>query len=47
MGKLHRNERISALQRILCDSPGKVFTLGMFADMLGSAQILPSVRILI
>jgi len=38
MEKLHRNERISALQRILCDSPGKVFTLGMFADMLGSAK---------
>jgi len=38
MEKLQRNERISALQRILCDYPGKVFTLGSFADLLGCAK---------
>ncbi len=38
MDKLQRNERISALQRILCDSPGKVFTLGSFAEQLGCAK---------
>ena len=38
MDKLHRNERISVLQRILCESPGKVFTLGYFTDMLNCAK---------
>lgn len=38
MDKLQRTERISALQRILCDSPGKVFTLGTFTELLGCAK---------
>lgn len=38
MEKLQRNERISALQRILCDHPGKAFTLGTFTEMLGCAK---------
>lgn len=38
MDKLHRNERISVLQRILCESPGKVFTLGYFTDMFNCAK---------
>ena len=38
MEKLQRNERISVLQRILCDSPGKAFTLGSFAELLGCAK---------
>ncbi len=38
MEKLQRSERISTLQRILCDSPGKVFTLGTFTQMLGCAK---------
>ncbi len=38
MERLSRNERISALQRMLCDSPSKVFTLGMFSEMLGCAK---------
>lgn len=38
MEKLQRNERISALQRILCDHPGKIFTLGTFTEMLGCAK---------
>lgn len=38
MEKLQRNERISTLQKILCDSPGKVFTLGSFTELLGCAK---------
>ena len=38
MEKLQRNERILTLQRILCDSPGKVFTLGSFTELLGCAK---------
>jgi len=38
MEKLQRNERISILQRIFCDSPGKVFTLGNFTELLGCAK---------
>lgn len=38
MEKLQRNERISVLQRILCDSPGKAFTLGSFTELLGCAK---------
>ena len=38
MEKYQRSERISALQRILYDSPGKIFTLGNFTDMLGCAK---------
>lgn len=38
MEKYQRSERISALQRILYDSPGKVFTLGNFTEMLGCAK---------
>lgn len=38
MEKLQRNERISVLQRILYDSPGKVFTLGGFTEILGCAK---------
>lgn len=36
--KLQRNERISTLQRILCDAPGKVFSLGDFTELLGCAK---------
>ena len=38
MDKLQRNERITALLKALCDSPGKVLNLGGFAEMLGSAK---------
>jgi purine operon repressor len=38
MDKLQRNERITALLKALCDSPGKVFNLGSFAELLGSAK---------
>lgn len=38
MDKLQRNERIAVLVKILSDSPGKVFTLGSFTEMFGSAK---------
>lgn len=38
MDKLNRNERISVLQRVLCESPGRIFTLGYFTDMLNCAK---------
>lgn len=38
MDKIQRNERISALVKILTDSPGKLFTLGYFTEMFGSAK---------
>lgn len=38
MEKLQRNERISVLQRILCESPGKILTLGNFTELLGCAK---------
>jgi purine operon repressor len=38
MDRLNRNERISVLQRILCESPGKIFTLGFFTDMFNCAK---------
>ncbi|NLK86691.1 MAG: pur operon repressor [Clostridiaceae bacterium] len=38
MEKLQRNERVSVLQRILSESPGKVFNLGYFSQLLGCAK---------
>lgn len=38
MDKLPRNERIAMLMKLLSDSPGKIFTLGNFAEMFGSAK---------
>lgn len=38
MEKLQRSERVLTLQRILYDSPGKVFTLGYFTALLGCAK---------
>jgi len=38
MQKLQRSERVLALQRILYDSPGKVFTLSSFTSLLGCAK---------
>lgn len=38
MEKMQRSERIAALTKILCDAPSKVFNLGSFSDMLGSAK---------
>ncbi len=38
MEKLQRNERLAAMLKIMSDAPGKVFNLGCFSDMLGSAK---------
>jgi len=38
MEKLHRNERMGALVKILCDNPNKIFTLNYFADMFNAAK---------
>lgn len=38
MEKIQRNERILILQRILYDSPCKVFKLGTFTELLGCAK---------
>ena len=38
MDKVQRNERIGILMKILTDSPGKIFTLGNFSDIIGSAK---------
>jgi purine operon repressor len=38
MDKLQRNERIAVMTKILSDSPGKIFTLGSFSEMFGSAK---------
>ena len=38
MDKLQRSERIAALLGILYESPGKIFNLGDFAEMSGSAK---------
>jgi purine operon repressor len=38
MEKLQRNERVTVLQRILSESPGKIFTLGYFTELLGCAK---------
>lgn len=38
MEKLQRNERIAVLLKVLSDSPGKIFTLGHFTEMFGSAK---------
>ncbi len=38
MEKLQRNERLAAMLKIMSDAPGKIFNLGSFSDMLGSAK---------
>lgn len=38
MDKIQRNERLSVIIKTLCDNPNKVFTLGYFSEMFGSAK---------
>ena len=38
MDKLQRNERIAVFIKLLNDSPNKIFTLGSFSEMFGSAK---------
>lgn len=38
MDKLHRNERIGALIKILADNPNRIFTLNYFTDIFNAAK---------
>lgn len=38
MEKIHRNERLITMMKILTDSPNKVFTLSNFCDLFGAAK---------
>lgn len=38
MEKIQRNERLAVIMKTLCDHPNKVFTLGYFSEMFGSAK---------
>lgn len=38
MEKLHRNERVGALIKILSDNPNKIFTLNYFTDIFNAAK---------
>jgi len=38
MDKIQRNERLAVIMKTLCDNPNKIFTLGHFSGMFGSAK---------
>ena len=38
MEKLHRNERISTMMKILSDSPNRIMTLSYFCELFGTAK---------
>lgn len=38
MEKLHRNERISTMMKILADNPNRIMTLSSFCDLFGTAK---------
>jgi purine operon repressor len=38
MEKIQRNERLAVIVKTLCDNPNKIFTLGHFSEMFGSAK---------
>lgn len=38
MEKIRRNERMSAMMKILCDSPNQIFTLSHFCDLFSVAK---------
>ena len=38
MEKIRRNERMSAMMKILSGSPNKIFTLSYFCDLFGAAK---------
>ena len=38
MERVKRNERLAVMMRILTESPNKIFTLGLFCDLFGSAK---------
>ena len=38
MEKIRRNERMSAMMKILSDAPNHIFTLSHFCDLFGAAK---------
>lgn len=38
MDKIQRNERLAVIIKTLCDNPNKIYTLGYFSEMFGSAK---------
>lgn len=38
MEKIRRNERMSAMMKILADAPNRIFTLSYFCDLFGAAK---------
>lgn len=38
MEKIRRNERLSAMMKILSDAPNRIFTLSYFCDLFGAAK---------
>lgn len=38
MDKIQRNERLTVIIKTLCDNPNRIFTLGSFSEMFGSAK---------
>ncbi|PYG88272.1 purine operon repressor PurR [Ruminiclostridium sufflavum DSM 19573] len=38
MDKIQRNERLTIIMKTLCDNPNRIFTLGYFSGMFGSAK---------
>lgn len=38
MDKIQRNERLAVIIKTLCDNPNRIFTLGHFSEMFGSAK---------
>ena len=38
MEKIRRNERMSAMMKILTAEPNKIFTLSYFCDLFGAAK---------
>ena len=38
MDKIRRNERMSAMIKILADAPNRIFTLSHFCDLFGAAK---------
>ena len=38
MEKIRRNERMSAMMKVLSDSPNRIFTLSYFCEMFGAAK---------
>ena len=40
MDKIHRNERMSAMLKMLTDSPNRIITLSYFCERFGAAKSL-------